>query len=113
MIQTSKIKRVKIILLSLLALVLAMSFALSNNKTEGASSATVGHKAEDSEGQQPAQQQKKPAKVSPQSAGCVVCHTGSESMHMGGDDGRHYRLAGEIDARGTCGCRDFAAGAHG
>src|SRR6266511_227412 len=44
MMQTNKIKRFKIIFLSLLALVLAMSF------------------------------------------GCVICHTGSESMHFDGDD---------------------------
>ena len=43
MMQTNKIKRVEILLLSLLALVLAMSFAMSNAKTEATSSVVVGH----------------------------------------------------------------------
>lgn len=86
MIRTNKIKQVKIIFISLLALAIAMSFTLSNNKTEGASSVAAGHKAEESGEQQQAQQPKKPAKVSPSSAGCVVCHTGTESMHFDGDE---------------------------
>src|SRR5215470_3288490 len=61
MIQTNKVKRVKIIFLSLLAFALAMSFAVSKKKTT----------------------------TNPKSIGCVVCHTGhidEESMHFDGDE---------------------------
>ncbi len=84
----SLVKRVKIIFLFCLAIALALSFALLNRKTEAVSSATsriaVGHETENA-GQQPQQAQKQ-TKVSPQSAGCVVCHAGVESMHYDGDD---------------------------
>src|SRR5262245_7045558 len=83
--KTNKIKQVKIIFLSLLALALAMSFAMSNNKTEATSSVVVGHRGEDSE-QPQAQEPKKPTTKNPRSIGCVVCHTGTESMHFDGDD---------------------------
>src|SRR5262245_27238409 len=87
MIQTSKIKRIKIIFLSSIALLLVMLFALSFTSTDGASSVVGGHKTESpEEQQQQTQQPKKQGKVSPQSAGCVVCHTGSESMHFDGDE---------------------------
>jgi cytochrome c553 len=87
MIQTNKIKRVKIIFLSLLAFALALSFAVSNNKTEATSSVVVGHNAEGTE-QPQAQQEKEKKKTTnnPRSVGCVVCHIGSESMHFDGDD---------------------------
>src|SRR5882672_4634396 len=83
MIQTRKIKRVKIIFLSLLAFALAMSFAMSNNKTEATSSVAIGHRGEGSE---QAQETKKKTTTNPQSVGCVVCHTGSETMHFDGDE---------------------------
>jgi hypothetical protein len=83
MIQTTKIKRVKIIFLSLLVFVLAMTFAMSNSKTEATSSVTVGNREEDSA--RPQEAKKKPTN-NPRSIGCVVCHTGSESMHIDGDD---------------------------
>src|SRR5262245_12452743 len=83
MIQTTKIKRVKIIFLSLLVFVLAMTFAMSNSKTEATSSVTVGNREEDSA--KPQEAKKKPTN-NPRSIGCVVCHTGSESMHIDGDD---------------------------
>ncbi|HMB27907.1 MAG TPA: hypothetical protein VKS99_07355, partial [Blastocatellia bacterium] len=86
MMQTKKIKRVKIIFLSLLALALAMSFAMSNTKTEATSSVVVGHNAEDSEQPQAQQEKKKQTTKNPRSIGCVICHTGSESMHFDGDD---------------------------
>src|SRR5262245_29238104 len=86
MMQTNKIKRIKIIFLSLLALVLAMSLAMSNSTTEATSSVVVGHNAEDS-GQPQAQQAKKTTR-NPRSVGCVICHTGreDESMHIDGDE---------------------------
>src|SRR5215813_142345 len=83
--QTSKIKRVKITFLLFIALLLAMSFALSNSKTEATSSVVVGHETESPE-RQDAQKPKKQANMNPRSLGCVVCHTGSESMHADGDD---------------------------
>ena len=83
--QANKIKRVKIIFLSLLALALAMSFAMSNNKTEATSSVVVGHRGEDSE-QPQAQEPKKQTTKNPRSIGCVVCHTGTETMHFDGDE---------------------------
>src|SRR5262245_47380328 len=83
--QTSKIKRVKITFLLSIALLLAMSFALSGSKTEATSSVVVGHGTEGSERQQEAQQPKKQT-MNPRSLGCVVCHAGSESMHADGDD---------------------------
>src|SRR5215510_11081845 len=86
MMQTNKIKRFKIIFLSLLALVLAMSFAMSNTKTEATSSVVFGHRAEDSEQPQAQQEKKKQTTKNPRSIGCVICHTGSESMHFDGDD---------------------------
>src|SRR5262249_59219288 len=100
--QTSKVKRVKITFLLFLVLVLAMSFALSNSKTEATSSVVIGHQAEDSEQQQTPQQAQQPKKqttMNPRSLGCVVCHTGSESMHADGDD--------ELDI----GCADCHGGA--
>src|SRR5262244_3097033 len=98
--QTSKIKRVKITFLLFIALLLAMSFALPNSKTEATSSVVVGHgkespdkespdkespENESAEPKQEAQKEKKPT-MNPRSLGCVVCHTGSESMHADGDD---------------------------
>src|SRR5215510_14939144 len=82
--QTSKIKRVKITFLLSIAILLAMSFALSNSKTDATSSVVVGHETESSEPQE-AQKPKK-TNMNPRSLGCVVCHTGSESMHADGDD---------------------------
>src|SRR5687767_1071174 len=83
MIQTTKIKRVKIIFLSLLVFVLALSFAMPDSTTEATSSVVVGRHGEDSES--PQESKKKPS-THPQSIGCVVCHTGSESMHIDGDE---------------------------
>src|SRR5262245_22282965 len=84
--QTIKIKRVKITFLLFIALLLAMSFALSSSKTEATSSVVVGHEAESSAQQQPEAQQPKKQTMNPRSLGCVVCHAGSESMHADGDD---------------------------
>src|SRR5262247_3980132 len=86
MMKMNKIKRVKIIFLSLLALVLALSFAMSNTKTEATSSVVIGHNAEDSEQPQAQQKEKKQTTKNPRSIGCVICHTGSESMHFDGDE---------------------------
>src|SRR5262245_36078 len=85
MSQTSKIKRVKITLLSFLALVLAMSFALSNSNTEAMSSVVVGHETE-ATGQQEGQQAKKQTNMNPRRRRCVDCHTGTETMHFDGDE---------------------------
>ncbi|HEX5085886.1 MAG TPA: hypothetical protein VFY40_27960, partial [Blastocatellia bacterium] len=56
---------------------------MSNSKTEATSSVTVGDREEDSVKPQEA---KKKTTNNPRSIGCVVCHTGSESMHIDGDD---------------------------
>src|SRR4030095_7217662 len=85
MMQTNKIKRFKIIFLSLLALALAMSFAMSNTKTEATSSVVFGHRAGDSD-QPQAQQDKKKTNKHPRSVGCAVCHTGNASIHFDGDE---------------------------
>src|SRR5262249_60790081 len=82
--QTTKIKPVKITFLLSIEILLARSFALSNSKTEATSSVVVGHETESSEPQE-AQKPKK-TNMNPRSLGCVVCHTGSESMHADGDD---------------------------
>lgn len=83
--QAKTIKRVK--LLFLLALVVtggAGLLAANRNVTEAVSSVVVGHKAgSEAEIDEQSQRQKK---VNPRSAGCVVCHTGTESMHADGDD---------------------------
>src|SRR5262245_49785448 len=84
MMQTNKIKRFKIIFLSLLALVLALSFVISDTKTEATSSVVVGHRSEGSEQAQDKQEKKKPRH--PRSVGCVICHTGNDSMHFDGDE---------------------------
>ncbi len=88
--QVSKSNRVKIIFLLCLAFVTALSYALSNRKTEAVSSAAgkvvVGHTTGDAGQQQSPQQPVKQDKVNPRSAGCVVCHVGTESMHFDGDD---------------------------
>ena len=86
MMQMNKIKRIKIIFLSLLALVLAISLAMSNTTTEATSSVVFGHKAEDSV--TPQAQQAKKITRNARSVGCVICHTGhdEESMHIDGDE---------------------------
>ena len=33
-----------------------------------------------------AEAQQRQTRVNPKSAGCIVCHTGTESMHIDGDD---------------------------
>ncbi|MGH9852083.1 MAG: hypothetical protein ACREBD_19780, partial [Blastocatellia bacterium] len=88
--QVSKVNRVKIIFLLCLAFVAALSYGLPNRKTEAVSSAAskvvVGHTTGDAEQQQSPQQPQTQDKVNPRSAGCVVCHVGTESMHFDGDD---------------------------
>jgi hypothetical protein len=88
--QVSKVNRVKIIFLLCLAFVAALSHGLSNRKTEAVSSAAgkvvVGHTTGDAGQQQSPQQPVKQDKVNPRSAGCVVCHVGTESMHFDGDE---------------------------
>ena len=84
---STTIKRVKLIFLLCLALLLIWTFPSANRASLAVASETdvaVGHATDDSAQQQPAQQRQK--KVNPQSAGCVVCHTGTESMHADGDD---------------------------
>src|SRR4030095_154520 len=86
MMQTNKIKRFKIIFLSLLALVLAMSFAMSNTKTEATSSVVFGHRAGDSDQPQAQQDKKKTNKHPPSGVGCCVVHPGNDAMHFDGDE---------------------------
>ncbi|MCI0338980.1 MAG: hypothetical protein L0226_15505 [Acidobacteria bacterium] len=91
--QVSRIKRIKIILLFCLVFTLVVSVISANRKTEAISSKTsvaAGHKIDQAQ-QQPQQEPKqvlgqKRGRVNPRSAGCVVCHTGTESMHFDGDD---------------------------
>src|SRR5262249_45492015 len=96
--QISTIKRVKIIVLLCMAFVVAISAFVSSSKTEAESKIAVGQQAK--EGQQPQQteptQQPKKNPLSKQadrkgfknsqSAGCVVCHVGTESMHYDDDE---------------------------
>ncbi|MDX2039873.1 MAG: hypothetical protein SF097_01430 [Acidobacteriota bacterium] len=84
--QAKTIKRVKLLFLLCLFIALAVGFSLANRgTTEAVSRIAVGHKATtEFEQQAPAAQRAK--KVNPQSAGCIVCHTGTESMHVDGDD---------------------------
>ncbi len=92
--QVSKVNRVKIIFLLCLAFVTALSYGLSNRKTEAVSSAaskvvvgrTTGDAGQQQSPQQSQQQTQTQDKVNPRSAGCVVCHVGTESMHFDGDD---------------------------
>src|SRR5262245_14094216 len=86
MMQANKIKRFKIIFLSLLALVLAMSFAMSNTKTEATSSVVFGNRTEDSEQPQAQQEKKKQTTKNSRNVRCVICHTRSKSMHFDGDE---------------------------
>src|SRR6185369_14965713 len=74
----------KLLFMVCLAITLVVSFlAASRSTTEAVSSVTVGHETgEQAQAQQPARQKK----INPKSAGCIVCHTGSESMHADGDD---------------------------
>lgn len=85
--QVSGVKRVKIVFLLSLAFIVFFSYSLSGQKTEADSSIVAGHTKENLDQQQTqTRQAKTQAKVNPRSAGCVACHTGSESMHADGDD---------------------------
>ena len=82
--QAKTIKRVKIFFLLCLAITLAVGLLAANRSTtEAVSSFAVGHKNDNDDDKAQAQRQKK---VNPKSVGCIVCHTGSESMHADGDD---------------------------
>ncbi|HZS08336.1 MAG TPA: hypothetical protein VFD58_26115 [Blastocatellia bacterium] len=69
--ESNIIKHTKLILLLSLTIVMALSL-LSNGRSSRAANT----------GDEPAQQQRQ-KKVNPKSQGCIVCHTGSESMHPG------------------------------
>ncbi|MCI0524738.1 MAG: hypothetical protein L0Y75_05690 [Acidobacteria bacterium] len=93
--QIRAVNRIKITLLLSVAFILVLSYALSNGKIEAVSSTaveisasgiSVGHTPESGTQQSPQQPAKKQATVNPRSIGCIVCHTGSESMHADGDD---------------------------
>ena len=106
--QTSTIKRIKIILLLCLAFTLVIGLLVSYDKTEAVSSkasVAVGRKPDQAQQdaqpapkqeskQEPKQEPKtdprqvlgQRGKVNQRSAGCVVCHTGKESMHFDGDE---------------------------
>src|SRR5262249_55675412 len=99
--QVSAVKRIKITLLLSIAFIVTLSYVASNETTEAVSSKagkagkaglasdiSIGH-AQDNGRPQLAQAQaqsqtQKKTKVNQRSIGCVVCHTGSESMHMDG-----------------------------
>jgi hypothetical protein len=98
--QVSKIKRIKIILLLCLAFTLAVSLISATDKTEAISSkVALGHGGDQSQ-QQPTQERQvlghKRGKVSAGSAGCLVCHVGTETMHFDGDD--------DVGINGCVGC---------
>jgi hypothetical protein len=95
----STVKRIKLILLLCLAFTLTIGVVLSNRKTEAVaskSSVVVGHKTDQNPQtakQEPKQEPLEPrrllgkkGKINPRSAGCVVCHLNTESMHFDGDD---------------------------
>jgi hypothetical protein len=88
--QAKSTKRVKLFFLLCLAIALLSSFlTASRSTTEAVSSVAgvvVGHKADDQTQAQPQSQPARQKKINPKSAGCIVCHTGSESMHADGDD---------------------------
>ncbi len=87
--QTHTVKRIKIVLLSILALTLAASFLALNQSIEVVSARiayAVGHKTEQSQQEPKKKLGNMKGNINPQSAGCVVCHTRKESMHTDGDD---------------------------
>jgi hypothetical protein len=100
--QVSKIKRIKIILLLCLAFILAVSILSANEKTEAVSPKVAFHggadQAQQKQPQQPERQVlgHKRGKVSAGSAGCLVCHVGTETMHFDGDD--------DVGIAGCVGC---------
>lgn len=86
--QAKTIKRVKILFL-LCLFSLGVGFLLVNRSTSEAVSrisisSKTGNSGEADQQQAPATQRAK--KINPRSAGCIVCHTGTESMHVDGDD---------------------------
>ncbi len=82
MSQVSKVKRTKIILLLCLVFTIGLSFVLSNPRAQ----------QNPQQPQTPPKQETMPkmgqrkGKINAQSAGCVVCHINTESMHFDGDD---------------------------
>jgi hypothetical protein len=97
--QVSKIKRIKIILLLCLAFILMVTLISVNEKTEAVSS---GFGRGGDQGQQKPQEKEtqilghQRGKVSAGSAGCLVCHVGTETMHFDGDD--------DVGINGCVGC---------
>ncbi len=71
--QTTTRTRLKLTLLFSLGLIVVLSFWGASDRTQAVGAGQA---------QQPARQKK----VKATSAGCVVCHTGSESMHADGDE---------------------------
>lgn len=85
--QAKTIKRVKLIFLLCLAIALAGGLLAANRSTtEAVSSVAVGHKNDEGNAPETQAQGQRQKKVNPKSVGCIVCHTGSESMHADGDD---------------------------
>jgi hypothetical protein len=83
--QAKIIKHVKIIFLLCLAFMLTLSLLLVSRDTAANSrsvNVAIGHQA----AQTPAPQAVRQKKINPQSAGCLTCHTGTESMHADGDE---------------------------
>src|SRR5262245_49958066 len=100
--QVSRVKKIKILFLACLAFVLVVSLLITDPKTEAVSSSASDEMDYDADqaAQQPKAQEQKPrekqgkkemlgvekGKALAGSAGCVVWHINSESMHLDGDD---------------------------
>lgn len=79
--QASRVRRVKLVFLAILALITALSFWPARRLSGASGAPSVVH-AED----EASAQQQRQARVNPKSAGCLSCHKGSESMHADGDE---------------------------
>jgi hypothetical protein len=84
------VKRVKIIFLLCIAFIVAISMFATNRKTEAGPKIAVGHQdPQQTTPQQSAEQQQEKQRSgfkNKNSAGCVVCHVGVESMHFDDDE---------------------------
>ncbi|MBX3278926.1 MAG: hypothetical protein KF868_13055 [Acidobacteria bacterium] len=94
--QVSRIRRVKLVFICILAVVTGLSFWPAQRSDLGAAGAASGtpktgiavssDPSDDSADNSADAQQQRQARVNPKSAGCIACHTGTESMHHDGDN---------------------------
>ena len=78
------VKRIKIIVLLGTALAIAIGLFAADPRIEAGPRIAIGHEAESQ--QAPAQEKQRKGIKNPKSVGCVVCHTGVESMHYDDDE---------------------------